>query len=88
MKFIQSGLCVTAIVALSGCASTTPTVETRSSYSVFDIQAGSDISAARISQAVKEAVQKNMSKANIVYGIPPSPLPEKAPRFGSATFVL
>lgn len=81
MKFIQSGLCITAIVAMSGCASTTPTVETRSAYSVFDIQAGSDISAARISQAVKEAVQKNMSKANIVYGIPPSHLPEKAPRF-------
>ena len=68
-------------IALAGCGSTTPTVETTSGYAIFDIQAGPEIGAARIAEAVKVAVQKNMSRAQISNAIPPSPLPATAPRF-------
>lgn len=71
----------TCILALAGCASTTPTVETSNGYAVFDVKAGPDVSASKVAEAVKVAVQKNMSKAKIVNGIPPSPLPVQAPRF-------
>lgn len=68
-------------LALAGCASTTPTRELSSGYAVFDIKAGLEIGPARIADAVKVALQKNMSAVQVVNGIPPSPLPEKAPRF-------
>jgi hypothetical protein len=67
--------------ALTGCASMTPTRELSSGYAIFDIQAAPDIGPARIAEAVKVALQKNMSRVQITHGIPPSPLPEKAPRF-------
>jgi hypothetical protein len=73
--------CTAAILLTSGCASVTPTREVSSGYAIFDIQAGADIGPARIAEAVKVALQKNMSQVQIVNGIPPSPLPEKAPRF-------
>lgn len=70
-----------AVLTLAACASATPTRELSSGYAVFDIQAGPQIGPARIAEAVKLALQKNMSQVQISNGIPPSPLPEKAPRF-------
>lgn len=70
-----------AAMALAGCASTTPTTEMSTSYSIYDIKAGPEVGAGRLVEAVKVALQKNMSQVQIVNGIPPSPLPEKAPRF-------
>jgi len=67
--------------ALAGCSSVTPTRETSSGYAIFDIKGGSEITHAIIADAVKTALQKNMSQVQINNGIPPSPLPEKAPRF-------
>jgi hypothetical protein len=72
---------VSAAVALVGCASTTPTRELSSGYAVFDVKAGPEIGHARVVEAVKMALQKNMSAVQIVNAIPPSPLPEKAARF-------
>jgi hypothetical protein len=72
---------VRAILLAAGCASVTPTREISSGYAIFDINAGPGIGPARIAEAVKVALQKNVSQINIVNGIPPSPLPEKAPRF-------
>lgn len=72
---------VVAVVLATGCASTTPTREISSGYAIFDIQAGPDIGAARIAEAVKTALQRNTSGVQIVNGIPPSPLPNKPPRF-------
>jgi hypothetical protein len=72
---------ITAAFALAGCASTTPTREVSYGYAIFDIQAGPDIGTARIADAVKVALQKQMSSVQIINGVPPSPLPEKAPRF-------
>jgi len=68
-------------IALAGCASVTPTRETSSGYAIFDIKGGPEITHAKVADAVKTALQKNMSQVQINNGIPPSPLPEKAPRF-------
>ena len=72
-----------AVVALlgAGCASTTPTREISFGYAIFDILAGPEIGPARIAEAVKVALQANMSQVQIVNGIPPSPLPQVPPRF-------
>jgi hypothetical protein len=78
----SSSLALAAITAmgLCGCAGLTPTVEVSSGYAIFDIKAGPD-AGPRITEAVKVALQKNTSQVQITHGIPPSPLPEKAPRF-------
>lgn len=81
MKAFTPLTCTAAILLASGCASVTPTREISSGYAIFDIKAGSDIGPARIAEAVKVALQKNVSQINIVNGIPPSPLPDKPPRF-------
>jgi hypothetical protein len=70
-----------AALALAGCASTTPTREVSQGYALFDVKAGADVAPARIAEAVKVALQKNMSQVQISHGIPPAPLPQKAPRF-------
>lgn len=72
-----------ATVALlaAGCASTTPTRELSASYAIYDIQAGPEIGPTRIVEALKTALQRNTSQVQITQGIPPSPLPAKAPRF-------
>ena len=83
LNFRTITLAAIAVVgtALVGCASVTPTRETSSGYAIFDIKGGPEITHARIAEAVKTALQKNMSQVQINNGIPPSPLPEKAPRF-------
>ena len=68
-------------VLLTGCASTTPTTETSVAYAIYDIKAGPEVTPGRIAEAVKVALQSNTSQVQIVNSIPPSPLPEKAPRF-------
>jgi len=66
---------------LAGCGTTTPTREMSSGYAVFDIKAGPDVPASKIADAVKTALQQQTSGVQIVNGIPPAPLLEKAPRF-------
>lgn len=68
-------------VALAGCAATTPTREMSSGYVIVDIKGGPEISHSRIADAVKTALQKNSTGVRINNAIPPSPLPDKAPRF-------
>ncbi len=72
---------VAAFVALAGCASTTPTVETTPGYAIYDIKAPAAVTHAQITEAVKTSLQKSMSAVHVTNAIPPSPLPEKAPRF-------
>jgi hypothetical protein len=72
---------VAAFVTLAGCASTTPTVETTPGYAIYDIKAPAGVTHAQIAEAVKTSLQKNMSAVQVTHAIPPSPLPEKAPRF-------
>lgn len=70
-----------ALVTISGCASVTPTREISSGYAIFNVKGGAGITHAKVVEAVKVALQKNMSQVQITNSIPPSPLPEKAPRF-------
>ena len=70
-----------ATLALAGCASTTPTREISSGYAIFDVKAGPGVGHAQLAEAVKVGLQKSTSRVQIVNGIPPSPLPEKTPRF-------
>ncbi len=70
-----------AAAAVSACGTTTPTREMSSGYAIFDVKAGPEVSTTKIADAVKTALQEQTSGVQIVNGIPPSPLPEKAPRF-------
>jgi hypothetical protein len=69
------------LLALSGCASMTPTTEEKASYAIYDIRATDGLTASRIAEAVKDGLQKQTSQVQISQGIPPSPLPEKPGRF-------
>jgi len=81
MKAIRFFVLAALLAALFGCASTTPTREVSSAYAIYDIQAGPEVPASRIVEEVKVALQQYTSEVRIVNGIPPSPLPEKAPCF-------
>lgn len=72
---------VVAAMALTGCASTTPTREVTNGYAVFDIKVGPEVPASRLASAMKTSLQERMSGVRITNNIPPSPLPEKAARF-------
>jgi hypothetical protein len=80
MKNQQRLICA-GIALLGGCASLTPTKETSIGYAIYDIKASPEIGAAKIAEAIKVGLQKNTSRVQISNGIPPSPLPDKAPRF-------
>ena len=69
------------VVATTGCGSATRTREVSSGYAIFDIKAGPDVGAARVVDAIKTGLQKGATQVQINNAIPPSPLPEKAPRF-------
>lgn len=82
MKKVKALICTIALGALvAGCASTTPTRETSAGYAIYDIKAAPEVGGPQIAEAIKVALQKNTTRVQINNGIPPSPLPEKAPRF-------
>ena len=66
---------------VTGCATTTPTVERESAYVVYRVIPGPDVTPAQLSLAVQTALQKNTSRVQINRSIPPSPLPDVPPRF-------
>ena len=68
-------------LAVAGCASTTPTVEREQAYAIYRVVPADGTSPAQISQAVQTALQRNMSQVQVSRNLPPSPLPETAPRF-------
>lgn len=81
MRITVRAAAAAAILMLAGCASVTPTVETTPGFAIYDIKAAPGVSHGQVAEAVKTALQKNVSAVRIANGIPPSPLPEKAPRF-------
>jgi len=81
MKIGLTVCCAVVTLLATGCASTTRTRETSAGYAIYDIKTGPEVSAARIAEAIKVALQNNTNRVQINNGIPPSPLPEKAPRF-------
>jgi len=70
-----------AALAMAGCGSTTRTREVSSGYAIFDIKAAADVGPARVVEALKVGLQKGTTQVQINNAIPPSPLPEKSPRF-------
>lgn len=81
MQITLRAAVVAAFVTLAGCASTTPTVETKPGYAIYDIKAPAGVTHAQIAEAVKTSLRKSMSAVQITNAIPPSPLQEKAGRF-------
>lgn len=80
-QFALSMAAVAALSILAGCASPTPTVETTPGYAIYDIKAAPGVTHSQVAEAVKTSLQKYMSAVQVINAIPPSPLPEKAPRF-------
>jgi len=71
---------VVALVLLAGCASTTPTYQTESSYVIYDVQPVT-IDRNLLLDAITKAVQKHTSQVRVSREIPPAELPEKPGRF-------
>ncbi|QTN21776.1 hypothetical protein HZ992_16550 [Rhizobacter sp. AJA081-3] len=80
MKSPITAICAAATL-LGGCASMTPTKETSVGYAIYDIKASGDVGSAKLAEAIRTALQRNTSRAQVSNGVPPSPLPDKAPRF-------
>lgn len=78
-------LVAAASVLMAGCSSTTPTRESSQAYAIYDIKAAPEVTSAKLADAIKVALQKNMSGVQINNGIPPAPLPEKPARFQLAS---
>ena len=74
---------VVSLVA-GGCASITPTVETEATYAIYDVKPNPGVTASKLGEAIKTALQKNMKGVQMVASIPPSTLPEKPSRFQMA----
>lgn len=66
---------------LNGCASMTPTTETHASYVIYDVKPAAGVGPGTLDDAIKGALQKNMSGVQISTAIPPSPLPDKPGKF-------
>jgi len=67
------------IILLSACASTAPTVETYTSYRIYDVS--SEYSLIQVKNAVLNAAKATNNNATVVNNIPPMPLPQKPGRF-------
>jgi hypothetical protein len=77
-KLLMVSLCASA---LTGCATMTPTTETRASYAIYDVHAAQGLTASQVAEAIRTGLQKQTDQVQITQGIPPSPLPEKPGRF-------
>lgn len=73
--------CLLPVWVLVGCASVTPTTETRPSYAIYSITPAGNTTAGAISEAVKRGLQRSTSDVRITTGIPPYPLPDEPGRF-------
>jgi len=69
-----------SILALAGCAATTPTRTTEQAYMVIDVKADATIRD-ELLDTIIETAQSNMSSLSVNRGIPPSSIPETASRF-------
>lgn len=68
------------VIVLTGCASMTPTTTREEAYAIYDLKAPG-VGAARVGDAVVQALQRNMTGVRVNKDIPPSPLPAKPERF-------
>ena len=59
-----------ATLTLAGCASTTPTVEVTQGYAVFDVKPRQLLTNAQVADALRSALQKNMTSVQVTSGLP------------------
>lgn len=70
---------VASLAVLGGCVSMTPTQKTERAFAIFDVQSSS-LDRNRLLNDVTNAVQANVSRANVNRDIPPAELPDKPSR--------
>lgn len=70
-----------AILNIGGCASSISTTETENSFAINGKKPNPGVTTSKIGEAIKTALQKNMSRVQINTGLPPSPLPKARGRF-------
>ena len=68
-----------SLLLLAGCSSTTPTVESTTTYWIYDIKASQSL--ADVETAVKEAVQTQMTSVSISRNLPPATVPDQPGKF-------
>jgi hypothetical protein len=76
----KAGMWVVVILAatLGGCASMTPTVATRTSYAVYEVETPTGVTSVQIGEAILGAMRTKASGLQITRGLVPSPLPDTA----------
>lgn len=80
-KQVPGALLVCASAMLSGCATMTPTVESKSQYAIYQVELPEGVQTSQVGQAIKISLQKQLNSVQVSENIPPYPLPETAPRF-------
>lgn len=74
---------IVAIIALAcaGCGSTTPTRETISSYSIYDIKGPASVSPSTVADAVTNGLKVGSSGIQVTRNLPAYPVPDQPGRF-------
>lgn len=83
VKFGVALVGAAVIASLSGCASTTPTVTSKTAYVVYDAKGDSSITYQKVMNAFVSGSKEYLTNANVQENPPPYPLPEKPGRFQS-----
>lgn len=78
---ILASAMMTSCTSVNPLASMTPTKETIKSYQIYDIKGADKLSPTQLSDAIKVALQKDVTGISITNDLPPHPLPEQAGRF-------
>ena len=77
---MRKAIALATAVACAGCGSTTPTKETITGYSIYDIK-GPAISPAAVAQVVTAGLKKGSSGIQVTQNLPPYPVPDAPGRF-------
>lgn len=78
---ILSSAMISSCASVNPLTTLTPTKEIIKSYQIYDIKVADKISPSQLSDAIKVALQKDVTGITVTNDIPPHPLPEQAGRF-------
>ena len=78
---LRKSVVVALVLACSGCGSTTPTKETITSYSIYDVRGPSSVSPAAVAEAVTNGLKQSSSSIQVTRNLPPYPVPDQPGRF-------
>ncbi len=74
-------IALSMMIALTGCGAMTPTRETITGYSIYDIKGSATVTPAAIAEAVTQGLRENSSGIQVSRNIPPYPIPDTPGRF-------